>query len=152
MRITVLCLFTGSLMVAGCNACWRNSSTPPEYGDIPGPPINTIQVTEDLDAASAWRSRGIVDIKLNPDNPKRTFWNDRENQKDEWGTITLVGVQDCCTATIRFGEHELSTRPGSVFPRKGLFLVNADPEAGSIWIRSRWTHTVMQRRSDESAE
>ena len=144
MRIAAATVLFVAISIVGCNTCDYNRSTAPGYDELPGLPINTIEYSNPEDGDMS-RSRGVVDIKLRPDKRSITFYNDRETQTDPWGTITLVGVSGCCKATIAFGGKTITARPGKVFPGTGFYLVNASPDEGSVWIRSRWTHTIMRK-------
>lgn len=143
MRSGIFLILLIAATATGCNTCDYNVSTAPSYDELPGPPINTFQYTESNDIPEG-RGRGTVDIKLGPEQLSTIFYNDKQAKQDEWGTIKLVSVSDCCKATINFSGQTLTTRPGKVFPGTGLYLVNTYPNEMSVWIRSRWTHTVVQ--------
>jgi hypothetical protein len=81
---------------------------------------------------------------LSQEQPSHTFWNDPESQKDPWGTITLVEVLGNCTVLIRFGHSFLKAKPSHAFPGTGIVVVDAWPAEQSTWLRSKWTHTIIE--------
>ncbi len=132
------------LLLGGCETAPPANGVAPSYADLPGPPINTSEVTS-ADHRLGGRTRGFMDIHLSADHPTFIIWNDPQSKKDEWGRITLIEVDDSKAAVIDFGEHRLRAKPGQVFPHTGLYLVNAQPDEQRIWIRSRWVHTAKAR-------
>ena len=143
MRVQTLLLGAALIVgvICGCNSLRSTEPHVPSYGELPGPPINTLEIVRS-DSGTTSRSRGTVDIHLSRDNASRTFWNDPDTRTDPWGTITLLEVRGDKTVLIYFGNQYLSARPGEAFPGTGIVVVTVDPEAGTAWLRSKWKHTV----------
>jgi hypothetical protein len=128
-RLTV----TAAVLLAGCQ----------QPAELPGPPINTFQNVQG-DRGRTIRSRGVMEMYLTRTNPSHTFWNDRSEQKDPWGTITLKDVRPDGTVVIDFGGNERRARVGRVFPGTGIKVIASHPELKTALLRTRWTHTVME--------
>lgn len=152
MRLSLLLLLAG--VVSGCVA----------HDALSGPPINTyVEVPAgDPGEYRTSRSHGVLEIYLTQDDPTHTVWNGRRLEHDDpWGTITLVGVAEDGTVTIRFGEGlgvggdtaRLRASPGQAFPGTGIYVTASHPELGTALLRSRFSHTraIVPRPSSDEA-
>ena len=74
-----------------------------QHEELPEPPINLLQIVPQGAAnGSIQRSRGVMEMYLTTGKPSATFWNDLQEQKDPWGTITLKDVEPDGTVVVDF--------------------------------------------------